>query len=533
MSSLRPERDTPGFEVNHTDQCAAHGVARVLGCAECVAFKRAAVDAAVTAAFWLAGGAAPAEGQRSWLRAVEAHPDAAVLRGDGWRNLHAVARVVMWRASRCEITRAWTSIPTRTLIMRRTGLRETAAKGWVRWLRERGFLGTVTAGSTPQYRPGIHDDGAGNLGAEYILMIPGTLRRSARRSGPQNPAPAITTGPAAPAATAAPPAPAAPSDDHPVSPVSPASIPGPAPALHAVPGPVSGDEKRPPSVVLQERTTEDLDPRNTSARRAREEADKANDSKINMAGSDTVWTWSLSVTPGTRVEMLKAAQALRSRSATLRRISARHLRSVLREWWVAGWTPDDVLHGLDHRPDGQPWTLTSDPAYVPGWIRHRLTCWRTPDGTPATSYSQGRAQRRAAAAAALTETRERRAAALTQRADATTAAAAARAQLTAASPKADEAMRRQRAQQADQARRAAKTATTTTAPVEEAPLTPMTEPEEAFAREVLARHDLPATTWATEPEPELNQGSDDTATLAAERAWLVQMMAGRTQENRR
>ncbi|MEV4249316.1 hypothetical protein AB0J63_38615 [Streptosporangium canum] len=542
MSSPRPGCDTPGPGFNNISGCPVHGAGRTSGCADCDALKREAVAAAIAgAALLLADAVVAATGQRSWLRGVESHPDAAELRADAWRNLHAVARVVMWRARRCEAEPGvWTSIPTRALIMRRTGLRETAVKGWIRWLRERGLLGVVTAGSTPRFRPatrcGIDDDGAGNLAAEYVLMTPAFLARSARRSGPVSPGAELSPLAAAPAVAGLSQASAASSGDasedrsghRPLAPVPQAAAAAP-----------PGDEKRPPSVVLSgERTTEDLDPRNAGARRAREGARSGHFSEQSLrvvaGGSeedgpavDTAWTWSLSVTPVTKTEMLQAAQALRAHSAILRRISTRHLRSVLREFFAAGWSPDDVLHGLDHRTDGTAWTLTSDPSFVPGWIRYRLACWRTADGTPAPSRSQGRAIRRASAAAALTVTRAEREQAMAARADATTAAAATRAHLAAASPQAATAMQRQQ-QQAR--RRPASTATTQTGEVEqEMWLTGQTEPEEAFEREVLRRHDLPETVWAAEPEGDYEP--DDAAALAAERAWLVQMMTARSPQN--
>ncbi|WP_030925447.1 hypothetical protein [Streptosporangium amethystogenes] len=58
------------------------------------------------------------------------------------------------------------------------------------------------------------------------------------------------------------------------------------------------------------------------------------------------------------------------------------------------------------------------------------------------------------------------------------------------------------------------------------------EPEEIFEREVLARHAVPsAPRWAGEPEPRAAPGLDDEATLAADRAWLVQALAARSQKS--
>jgi hypothetical protein len=102
----------------------------------------------------------------------------------------------------------------------------------------------------------------------------------------------------------------------------------------------------------------------------------------------------------------------------LRRLSARHLRHLLTPWWTTGWTNGDVLYGVNHRADGNTWPYAYGPddiRHVPGWIRHRLTAWTGPDGSPLPSQSQRQAADSTAAA-------ERRAAARAQRqADATTA----------------------------------------------------------------------------------------------------------------
>jgi hypothetical protein len=100
--------------------------------------------------------------------------------------------------------------------------------------------------------------------------------------------------------------------------------------------------------------------------------------------------WSASVTPRTRGDMLAAARELQRRWTLLDRITARHLRSLLREWWRAGWTPGDVLHCLDHRPGGDLWPHTDRVRFVDGWVRFRLSAWRAEDGSPLPSPSQQR-----------------------------------------------------------------------------------------------------------------------------------------------
>lgn len=95
-------------------------------------------------------------------------------------------------------------------------------------------------------------------------------------------------------------------------------------------------------------------------------------------------------TPGPRGEMLAAAGALQCHCPPLARITTRHLRSILRRWWLAGWTSADVQHCLDHKPGGKPWPHTDPVRAVPGWIRYRLGAWLGPDGVPLRSPSQQR-----------------------------------------------------------------------------------------------------------------------------------------------
>ena len=90
----------------------------------------------------------------------------------------------------------------------------------------------------------------------------------------------------------------------------------------------------------------------------------------------------------TRAAMLSAAEWLRHQSATLRRISARMLRHLLRPFWRRSWTVRDVLHALDFTPAGEPHICTDavrDPA---AWAHWRLSRWLGRDGLPRRSHSQ-------------------------------------------------------------------------------------------------------------------------------------------------
>lgn len=97
------------------------------------------------------------------------------------------------------------------------------------------------------------------------------------------------------------------------------------------------------------------------------------------AGENPV-PWSMCRAPTTKGDQLAAAERLRSRAPVLARISARYLRHLLRPCFAAGWTPADVLHALDHVPDGTPHWYTADVRRPAAWVRHRLRRWQLDDG---------------------------------------------------------------------------------------------------------------------------------------------------------
>ncbi|MFI6485723.1 hypothetical protein ACIBH1_47995 [Nonomuraea sp. NPDC050663] len=340
---------------------------------------REAIQVAMAATNQVVGPVIVARSQRTWLQAVENHPDFLLIRRDGQRNLVAVTRVIMWRAWRPAVNPGvWLSRPTNDRIMQLTGLKQTSCKRWRAWLRERGFLGTVTEGSTPATRGGAdsdHDggisgqgDGADNLAAEYVLLVPLEPERP-RLHRPL------------------------------AEPFQPPGLVEPGADKHAsCKSASSRDESRPPLVVLSlERTTSHFrpiagahEPANSPAAVGRTEGAPC----VITGGSATALEWPLTATPGTRAQMLLAAEALRAASGLMRRLSARHLRSLLREFFACGWTAADVLWALDHRPDGSDWTFTDAPAFVPGWARFRLGWWQA-DGAVLPSRAQ-RAEQAAA-----------------------------------------------------------------------------------------------------------------------------------------
>ncbi|MCM3662517.1 hypothetical protein M3148_16185 [Georgenia satyanarayanai] len=127
--------------------------------------------------------------------------------------------------------------------------------------------------------------------------------------------------------------------------------------------------------------------------------------------------WSRSVTPSSKDDMLRAADTLRHLSFPLRRLSARHVRSILRPFFLAGWSVADVHHAIDHRPDGSsyPHDGANGVGNMGAWLSYRLAAWQDPHGTVRRSPTQRiEAERRENAA----RTRVRREAEATRRATA-------------------------------------------------------------------------------------------------------------------
>jgi hypothetical protein len=107
--------------------------------------------------------------QKAWLRTFKEDPEVLGLRRDGYANLMRVANLIAWHAD-------WDTMcsrPTIKRIVEVTGLAKPTMKRWVRWLRERGWLGVVEQGTTCRYRKGtmagLLADGLGNRAAAWVL----------------------------------------------------------------------------------------------------------------------------------------------------------------------------------------------------------------------------------------------------------------------------------------------------------------------------------------------------------------------------
>jgi IclR helix-turn-helix domain len=148
-----------------------------------------------------------------------------------------------------------------------------------------------------------------------------------------------------------------------------------------------------------------------------------------------VTPWPLNRTPRRRSEALEAAEQLRRDLPVLRRMSARAVRSALREFFRSGFTVVDIKHALDVRPDGSR-HIRTDAIRTPNrWLAYRLGLWRSADGTPLPPYSAELAARAERHRAEQDARRERETTVQAQVSDYSVQASQARAMLAAARPR--------------------------------------------------------------------------------------------------
>jgi hypothetical protein len=267
-------------------------------------------------------GSRRARDQMGWVADVLDDPEVGQMRADGRRNFAEVVRVL----ARYADWKDRTTRPTWARIGEQAGVSRSVVARTIRWLREHGYLGTVVTGSTPMIRTGVlyglSSAGEENEAAEYVLCTPG--RTSQRRQSRP-----VRTQPTQPCA---------------------------------------GDPD-----ITDTPSRSRQGPRSTPPREHRSETERPRH-------------WPMTRRPATRGEMLAAAEMLRRRTPLLRRITARHLRSLVKGYFQRGWTPADVLYAIDHYPDGRQHPHTDRVRHVPGWIRYRLAAWHNPHDPLADLY---------------------------------------------------------------------------------------------------------------------------------------------------
>ena len=276
-----------------------------------------------------------------------------------------------------------TSAPTWAKLAEAVGCDERTVGRWVAWLRQAGLLVTVEHGSTEQFRPrGMALEG--NRAAVYLLTVP---------------VPVPVPGRAGPVSDAA---------------------------------PVSVTERRvtPQASLPRERRRTPPHARTRARASPAEPLVAAGRTKDGRGGGGRQSSDRGRVGQGPRArrraEQLAIAAAVRERSLDLRAISAAAVAAVARPLLDAGWGVADLVHAIDHTPDGavrrftagpgvQPWAgldvdrpgqsrrveRQSAPVGSPGgWLAWRLRPWAGHPPPAAARRTAAQAARAAAAAAA-------------------------------------------------------------------------------------------------------------------------------------
>ncbi|WP_068904055.1 hypothetical protein [Planomonospora sphaerica] len=292
-----------------------------------------------------------------WLAAVAADPEEASRRTDWWRNTNAVMRALARRIDGHMITSPKRG-GTWSVMADDAGVRRRTFAGRLAWAKERGYLLQITEGSTPRYRSGtfcgLLDDGLGNLAAEYLLTIPADALRGLGL-GDEEVAELLREPEPQPQPMIREPFPAMSQEE-----------------WKEAPWPV---ETLPVREICTPRVSA-FSPRESKPLRARD----ARDTRPRRPSASPPTTkperlWPNTVTPGKKSDRLEACERLRYEDQTLRGVSAKYLRSLLRPLFAAGATLADAKYVINHRPDGRPWPNTDPPRNLVGWVRHRVATW--------------------------------------------------------------------------------------------------------------------------------------------------------------
>jgi hypothetical protein len=293
----------------------------------------------------------------AWLSAAEALVDAMwpFQRRDHRATVLTIVRAMAWAAD----PETMLTKPTLARLMAVTGRSERSVQRWLRRIEASPLVEVTEPGTTPQFRPGIlHGGQRRNLAREWLLIIPAP--------GPANYSGVIR--------------------GHPWG--SGFSGSG-SDAVVLDRNPPTRARERPPRYLRRRRQREGQKPGQGQIDRR-----SAPGSSSRPSGVPTAPSWPLGRNPRRRPERLAAAEALRGPDPVLRRISARELRSILRPYFAAKWTPQDVLWHAAHERDGAPLTSEDEVRHPAGWLRSRLARWTGPDGTPLPPISQDIERRR-------------------------------------------------------------------------------------------------------------------------------------------
>ncbi|NKX94242.1 helix-turn-helix transcriptional regulator [Sanguibacter hominis ATCC BAA-789] len=343
------------------------------------------------------------------------HPRLMRMREDGRATLRHLLTVLAW-SSDWEVQRRrremLVSVPQRELA-RRCGRTERTVRRHLRVLEEIGMLATVREGISAEARPFASGD-EGNVVPVYVLLIP---RSSLDGS---DDAPDVDDGEPTIAEDAQ-------GGRRHLSLVDIDVLPSGSPfrgtlvpthtrarrALHEPlrgPDPSGGAPRR----RLRSATRQPgLDEGHVT--RSPEEKRRPN----REIGAVSTLSWPAYEVTKSKRDRLAASDELRNRLPVLRHISAAHVRYVVREFFLAGWTVADVAYAVDHRLDGSPWPHSgADGVARPAdWLAYRLSAWRDEAGTVRRSRGQRIEAERVSQRARQRVARDRAAAAEAKRAE--------------------------------------------------------------------------------------------------------------------
>ena len=283
-------------------------------------------------------------------------PATAPMRADAYANLMAVAHVLAASAD----FETSTSRPGHQHIMDVAGVSESTVTRCIRRLKSWGLIGTVAEGRQGAFVP-IEDaaDPANpdaNEAALYVLCQPANARRH------------LAAVPDQPVATP-------PVTDAGGSSSVDVSDGLPVPNLHL------STQRTPPSRAHEE---------NTQAEPLRGTTDRAAARPPSGAAWRNAAYWPAAVTPRSKDQRFWAARELQRRVPALNRTATGDLRRVINEYLLAGWNVLDLIHAIDHQPDGTTWPHDGAHAVriIRAWLAYRLKAWRDEHGTIRTSRTQ-------------------------------------------------------------------------------------------------------------------------------------------------
>jgi len=300
----------------------------------------------------LPAGTVRAAGQRQWLDAVRASPALAGLRADSWATTLDLATHLAWRSD----WQLGTARPTWPVLMADTGLSRRSVARILARLRAAGLLGVVATGRSAGTDPMALDDGAS--AAVYVLAVPSPLRLT--------PSPSVAD-----------PSPGEPGQEQGGPPDTTSTQEAPSNLPAYAPRPVH-ELGTPSELPLGAQK-----PKNPNAREAHSSIRDLGRAELIAAGQ----IWDPTAKPLRKSDRFCAAAELRRRDPVLAQTSTPALASVLREWHLAGWTILDIQKAINTRPDGTMWPhqLTVAPVeHLAGWLRYRLSSWRTDPLDPAS-----------------------------------------------------------------------------------------------------------------------------------------------------